>query len=470
MNKDFISVESEWDRLYGVWADQPDWRGTVLRELNVVSGLLPSDLGRVSVNLSSNDLYNSSEQMDYMRSFCNIIHEEHYAKIDELFKQQMQGFSEVVHMLNPNEFSVDGTSGDTVTIPALIDDTDLDSALKDNYKQLCDELSTDVPSDEAAEAFDEDLWQWHTQVSYEDIVAIDRTIYAADNTVGELYYEMSPYLVIKNSDYSETTLGGMGMANHYFPLENGIMYDLDEDQNNECGAYQTFFHEMGHMMDNIIPEVISDQDVNNTHWAMISNGSYGGYGQEFYDNLIGDVEYYRTHYNEINGTNYATQEEIDQAIASDLRTTYYTLDEISDLYSGITRFGICGGYWHRYALARDENDKPIMYTDEGDKISTWINNVANATIAGMIKLRTGRDVNVDVVDVNFPGISYWLYDENNNPNMTMLNMEAFAHFSEMSVMQGTDDMDGLQTYFPNAYATYEKMMEDMKEQLDASRI
>lgn len=59
--------------------------------------------------------------------------------------------------------------------------------------------------------------------------------------------------------------------------------------------------------------------------------------------------------------------------------------------------------------------------------------------------------------------SYWNYDSKNNPSKVRLNKEAFAHFTQITAMQDTNDLKILKKHFPKSYQVYINMLNDTLE-------
>jgi len=192
--------------------------------------------------------------------------------------------------------------------------------------------------------------------------------------------------------------------------------DMNDDRTNPRNPYTTFFHEMGHMIDNTLPELIKGQNTNWWHNPYVSSG-YSSYSEDFYNNLITDVGNYRNNY--IYDTSKFSS--ADAAISDELRGARKS--EFSDLFGGATDNQVVGSYGHW-------DSKVLWWTD-----------------------------------------SYWDFnDKTGKPAENgQYNKEAFAHFTEISIMQDQQDIDDLQRYFPNAYTTYDQMISEMEALLNESR-
>lgn len=86
------------------------------------------------------------------------------------------------------------------------------------------------------------LNEYHASVEelYEDVLE-DREKNAVDENTKKLYQKYKSKIKINSDDYDETA--------HYQPLKNHINYNLEEDYENERGAGSTYYHEVGHLVD-----------------------------------------------------------------------------------------------------------------------------------------------------------------------------------------------------------------------------
>lgn len=58
--------------------------------------------------------------------------------------------------------------------------------------------------------------------------------------------------------------------------------------------------------------------------------------------------------------------------------------------------------------------------------------------------------------------SFWNYDSEGKPNRDMLNQKAFAHFTQIIIMQDPNDLKILKKYFYNSFQVYLDMMEELR--------
>jgi len=182
---------------------------------NYISSI--GDIGSVTMDITENEIIENEEGVLSIASFCQNIHSEIYEKIDHLFFIQMQGFMDLNYKLNPNEYSLDASTSVTgmgVSLDSLIGDSPVDPILQQEYRNKIQDLSDDEPPKSVKDIMNDSLWQWQGMLNYDDIKEIDRLIYSAqrsiiasdgtvlsaDNPMADIFYELSPYLVIKNID------------------------------------------------------------------------------------------------------------------------------------------------------------------------------------------------------------------------------------------------------------------------------
>lgn len=416
------SSVGDWNSRSKTWSMLVSGRNQVAAELAEVKSLVlqAGDIGNVNILYNLEDIMKVDQKMHALDTFAANIHQEINSKIDDLFTRQMQGFSDVCYKLNPNHYELDADNskaGITVHIAELVVKAPIDCSLMMSYVTKLLTLNLDKPSDDAKWAYRDDLWQWHNKVTFEDLKAIEQIMYGAqrsiitsDKTVlstanyaAELMYELSPNLVIRNNAYTNTA--------EYRYYRSGIYLNMASQAEFPRGAYYTYFHEMGHMIDNTLPELVQGQNTNETHEQYISIG-FGSLSDQFYQHLNSDVQGYLDDYNSRNGTE-LTSFDVDAAVHEELLSSDIR-SEFSDLFGAVTHNRVFGR-WH--------------HPDD-----------------------------------------YWKYNSTGEPSLDALNKEAFAHFTHMSMTLNQSDIDDLQRFFPNAYETYMSMLKEAKETLDASRI
>lgn len=70
----------------------------------------------------------------------------------------------------------------------------------------------------------------------------------------QIFERLAPELRIIRDDYYEVDSNGKKRPAHYSPAKNGVFYNAKEDTSNPKGAGATFYHELGHMIDNKLAE------------------------------------------------------------------------------------------------------------------------------------------------------------------------------------------------------------------------
>lgn len=388
-----------------------------------------NDIGSLSFNVTKQEIERLSELQKKIKNFSLNLYDTLDEMVDTPFYNQVLGFLKAVYLLNPKDITLDsmeynGTKSDKVySLEDVIGSLLVDEKLRKDFNERNESLNIDKPSKALKKAL-KGKWEWRDDISYEDMKEIDRILYEgieevddwnarhaagdpscpyAISDVGELYYDMAPYWVFKDvaSDKAK-----------YMSGTSGVYINMEEQKTNPRNPYTTVFHEFGHMLDNSIVEVLKGKKVSSSTSVYLSS-DYSKYSTEFYNNLINDANSYiskmKTTYDK---TKYKSVEE---AISAEL--TGAKMSEFSDLYCAVTHHSICGGYHH------------------GDKNkSFWLFKWTD---------------------------DYWDYDDKDMPSKGTLNSEAFAHFTEISIMMAPEDVKVLHKYFPTAYATYVKMIDDI---------
>lgn len=282
------------------------------------------------------------------------IHSEIISNIDDPYFRQMKGLTEVVYKLNPKDANSKGSIED------MVNNVIVDSHLRKDYLELINKLQNDKPSKNLESILSDELWSWMDSYSYEEVKNIERTIYNSPKELGELCYNKSPYV---SFDYS-----------------------------NRKKTEKDFFHEIAHIIDN---SVKGDPK----GYISVSGSEYA---DDFYDNLIKDVNNYIDNYNQIHGCN-LSRDEIKEAISRELALKEN--GHMSDIFAAVTKDKYKGTEGH----------------DKG----------------------------------------YWNYNIiTGKPSKKVLNKEAFADFTVSTLMGGSEEQKRLEQYFPNSFRIYRDMLRE----------
>lgn len=144
---------------------------------------------------------------------------------------------------------------------------------------------------------------------------------AADINTRKMYEKYLKKIRIKDDSYSDTA--------HYDNIWNHIKYDEGDDATNVRGIGCTYFHEVGHLVD----------DQSDWFGSTSTDGSY-----EFYNKLESDVENYVNNIMEEKG--YQNRDDAYDDFSKWLKTDGNMKNGISDLAKGITEGKSCGGWSH----------------------------------------------------------------------------------------------------------------------------
>lgn len=157
-------------------------------------------------------------------------------------------------------------------------------------------------------------------MTYEEILEY-RAEHAVDENTRRLYEEYLRKIRINDDNYDGTA--------HYNPFWNHINYDADEDAENPRGPGCTYFHEVGHLID--------DRSDWNGHTS--TDWSY-----DFYDCLQADVNNWIQACMRRNG--YTDINDAYDDLSAWLWTDADMKNGISDLVNGLTDGDACGRWGH----------------------------------------------------------------------------------------------------------------------------
>lgn len=398
---------TDWERFHNCFA-RIDIYGNLCKLLRFiytaesVTELINSnyDLSSLEFSVNRNEIIELIEMEDKLKRFSANINFEIIEKIDTPFYNQMKGLTKIVYGLNPESVDKDIEKSYCENIEGLIKSMEIDPMLRSSYLDKLEALNEDKPSERLDNILDKNLWTWRDELDFRDMKEIDRILYNSSSEMAEIYYEMAPRLAINN------LVAGKDNSQYESELSE-IVFDIELDRNNREGKYDTFFHEMGHMLDNSIVEVINGQEVYlpSDQYMSVTESKYS---ERFYDNLIKDVENYIENYNMIKGTNY-TDKEIENQICNELSKDGN--GKFSDIFGAVTKDKYTGKLGHDY--------------------------------------------------------EYWDYGFfSGKPSKGQLNKEAFAHFTEATITGNNKELENLEMYFPNSYRVYRDMTREMRFNLE----
>ena len=149
--------------------------------------------------------------------------------------------------------------------------------------------------------------------------------YRIDNAVDEnakkIYEEYMKNIYIKDESYSETA--------YYDNFWNFIKYNKEDDEKNVRGIGCTYFHEVGHLID----------DQSDWFGTTSTDSDYN-----FYDKLEADVDNYIDKI--MNDKGYTNRDDAYDDLSKWLNTDGNMKNGISDLVNGLTNGKACGGWAH----------------------------------------------------------------------------------------------------------------------------
>jgi hypothetical protein len=436
--EDWSQIKSKWSTFKHMGFNAQLESFKLLADTAVASVHLAGDIGSLDNLLTRSQIQKQNEDFRNISAFCKSVHEDLLDDIDNPFFNQIVGYAASAYNLDPISISLDKGSPLSILgdfINTYVDVDYVDNALAKDFLDRRKALSLDDPSDNLEALIEAQGGQWRDAISYDDMKEIERINFAAEEKardwnnhykagdagypypladVQDTYYDMMLFWAIKDA-YTEDN------AAYYTSSESGVYINMKEDRNNPRDPYSTFFHETGHMFDNTIVELVKGTDVTESTSVYLSD-SYNAHGKAFYDCLVNDVNNYIKNfdlaaYNSAHGTSFKT---VNEAINDELSGA--ARNEFSDLFGGVTDNKYVGSYGHW------DSDESFLfffkYTD-----------------------------------------SYWDFDDKTQlPSMERLNKEAFAHFTEMSIMQNPNDLRDIGRFFPTAYNEYSAMIADINKE------
>lgn len=158
------------------------------------------------------------------------------------------------------------------------------------------------------------------EMSYEEYLQY-REENAVDENTKKLYEMYKDKIKIKDDDYQDVA--------HYNVFWNHIKYDKDADAGNERGVGCTYFHEVGHLVD----------DKSDFFGNTSTDGSY-----DFYDKLSEDLDNYIDDIMETNG--YTNREDAYKDLNEWLLMDGNMKNGISDIVCGLTDGDASGAWAH----------------------------------------------------------------------------------------------------------------------------
>lgn len=144
---------------------------------------------------------------------------------------------------------------------------------------------------------------------------------ASDENTKRIYKKFLDNIRIKDDDYDDTA--------YYDSFWNHIKYNKDDDSTNVRGVGCTYYHEVGHLID----------DQSDWFGDTSTDGSY-----DFYEKLSNDVDNYVNTIMEEKG--YTDINDAYDDLSTWLNTDGNMKNGVSDLVNGLTNGEACGGWSH----------------------------------------------------------------------------------------------------------------------------
>ncbi len=188
------------------------------------------------------------------------------------------------------------------------------------YEKTENEISGLYKSGIKAENENKDNKPNTDKMSYDEYLEY-REKNAVDENTRKLYEKYKKKVKIKDDDYDDTA--------HYNPTWNHINYNEDEDNENPRGRGSTYYHEVGHLID----------DRSDWWGDTSSDGSY-----DFYNKLDNDLDNYINKIMKEKG--YTKKADAYEYLSSWLWDDPDMKSGISDLVNGLSEGKACGRWLH----------------------------------------------------------------------------------------------------------------------------
>ncbi|MDF2905346.1 MAG: hypothetical protein K0R34_667 [Herbinix sp.] len=407
-----------WDELYKHWVDDRYSRAiSSLKRIRLAAEAASrvanqtGDIGSVTNDLLDKDINDLEEIQEALADYAKRVHDEIGEIIDMPFWLQLQGYIRSLYLLNPNDIEVTKTnypynlySGEN--LHDLIDNLGIDSELAKDYKSALGDLDVDAISDDLLDSINRHIGSWRDEVTFEDMKEIDRILWsnreskAIEGYFGKDAQETADAILdsyYRYSAYWYLVDNDVVGTQYYSGDYNGAFMNMPNEKDNPRNPYTTWFHEYGHWTDNNAVDLEKGVSLYHDSDYYISTGPYA---KTFYDAIQADCEAVR---------------KANSGIAKD------ALDEIGSVVTGSNKSARVSEFTDLMGAVYKYNQKDGYYGHSD---------------------------------------SYWSYDSSGKPNQARLNKEAFAHFTEITIMQDPNDLKILEKYFPNSYQVYLDMMKD----------
>lgn len=250
----------------------------------------------------------------------------------EMLRSQAQKMQSCEYKIKSLECSVDSVARKLKDIAELsLSDVLIESkfrSIKKNmqsiaasFRSFADTLVDITGAYEAAQKYNMALCTGNTiGLSYEEILSI-RADSAVEPVSRELYYAYLKRVKIADDAYSGTA--------YYDPNTRSITYNATKDSTNVTGVGCTYYHEVGHLIDDL-----TDRDGYNS-----VDERYN-----FYELLNSDFNDYVKNVMDKNG--YTNINDAYRDISAELYTDKNMKDGISDIICGLTNGNCVGGWSH----------------------------------------------------------------------------------------------------------------------------
>lgn len=288
---------------------------------------------------------------------------------------------------------------------------------------------------------------------------IDCIKYIAYNSEGDahdLFFKYIDQCEVKDWNYTGGVL-------YYSPKDKGVYINFNADNTLEdgVGPYNTFFHEIGHNIDDLMAGGDNDQYAYIFSDDILANG-------DFFDVIKKDVEnnfkkavrdyskyeatygFYNDEYGRISSKG---QQNIVDALMGRKDPTalnpreFYAYNNIYEDYTGYKKNYFSGN--DQKTSEYGNRELQLWGDDYGNGDRCQITDIYVGTVENNAIHGDGHGIYVDPVDQKF----YW-YDQNGNPTH-MQNSEFFAEYFAYK-MTNDPDMKTAEKYFPESYKVMDK--------------
>ena len=445
----FISDSEQWSNLGSIWSNTD-----MIHKINEISGVIDNvntllrKSSLVSVpQISIYDKNNLAAKCEDLAHYCRNIHAKVENQIDDPFCYGLSKAADQAYMINPRELTIGSASGGTATVVSLIDMfapiAAIDKDLKAAFDEGVNKIDNQVPREDLQQAIIDSIARKYVGEDVSGIVDGDKRLLIK-------YYEMlypddakkmNKFLdpVIKDGSHFDDIMNIKFISYkaaepyktilfHYLPKisiatynETGtqrytpeilfifgrsisISLDPTKALKDPPGPYYTFFHELGHSMDDMMKldgvfnransglQDIARNDVRNKIDELLKQEGVSGNNYDvIFESILNNNTSKLTNAQLTKYQNVITEYEKQLNMIGSISSAQYS--DITDVYGGYTNNALRSGWGHKDSYWKGTAQSSELF--------------AGYFAANM----TGYSTHMDGFNVFFSGSTEFLNDE-----------------------------------------------------------